>query len=96
MHLNSSKQIRLESLLDDKSFIRWIKDDADHQEKIKWDNWFNKKPENKSLAREAKKILNLPFRKAETPNVNEELSRLKDSISISDNQKKTPLDTSEN
>lgn len=84
MHLNSSKQIRLESLLDDKSFIRWIKGDTDHQEKIKWDNWFNKKPGNKTLAREANKILNLPFTKTKIPDVEVELSRLKDSISISD------------
>lgn len=95
MHLNSSKQIRLESLLDDRSFIRWIKGDADHQEKIKWDNWFNKKPGNENLAREANKILNLPFQKVKIPNVNEELSRLIDTISRLDNPEKDPLDTSD-
>ena len=51
----------LEELLNDESFIRWLRDEATRQEEQKWDRWLADDPENRMTVRKAKKIITMPF-----------------------------------
>ncbi|MCC5908610.1 MAG: hypothetical protein JJU13_20495 [Balneolaceae bacterium] len=75
---------RLEKLLDDESFIRWMKGMASQSEIIKWENWCQSRESNKVLAEQAKKLLSMPFKTKNPPDVDKEMTRLRNAI-IQDN-----------
>lgn len=71
---------KLMELLDDESFNRWIKNEANELEKEYWDKWLSEKNENRELFLEAKKFLNLSFVEEETPDVEYEFHKLEKQI----------------
>lgn len=47
----------LEDLLTDVSFVRWIRDEASPEEKLKWDAWLQKNPGHQHLVDEAREVI---------------------------------------
>lgn len=74
----SSDWDKLPDLINDDSFCRWIRGEADQHEQEKWILWVQESPENKYLMNLADKYLKMPFKYAEVSDeiVAEELQRL--------------------
>lgn len=69
----------LEELLQNDSFVRWIRGNADEQEKSFWENWLSH--DNRALVEEAEKVLQaMQFKRVDTSDVEEELNKLNMSI----------------
>lgn len=60
----SDQKYNLESLLNDDTFIYWMKGDErlSESEKKEWDHWLLLDKRNKELIKRAKKILDMPFK----------------------------------
>jgi hypothetical protein len=78
----SSEQSELGELLNDDSFIYWLKQDErlSGSMKKKWDDWLSSDKRNSRLAERAKKIIELPFKEEVEDCDKEELLRLKEAI----------------
>lgn len=78
----SSEQSKLGKLLNDDSFICWLKQDErlSGSMKKKWDDWLSSDKRNSRLAERAKKIIELPFKEEVEDCDKEELLRLKEAI----------------
>jgi transmembrane sensor len=76
---------QLEKLLDDESFLRWIRGTASQSEIIEWENWGQSRASNKILVEVAKKLLSIPFKTDNPPDVNKELIRLRNAINQDNN-----------
>ncbi len=77
--VNSSKD-ELVELLNDESFIRWIRGNASISEESHWLEWLSKNPENQEVYNLAKQILSIPIRKEKIPETEYELQKLRYSI----------------
>lgn len=78
-----SEEFFLRKLINDESFIRWLKDNIDPKEKEDWDRWLMKSLEHRCLANRAVKILSMPFKisKIEDDDLLEQLGQLQKTIS---------------
>lgn len=78
-----SEEFFLRKLINDESFVRWLKDNIDPKEKEDWDRWLMKSLEHRSLANRAGKILSMPFKisKIEDDDLLEQLGQLQKTIS---------------
>ncbi|MDZ7690787.1 MAG: hypothetical protein U5K69_06575 [Balneolaceae bacterium] len=56
------KENTLANLLNDESFLRWLRDDAKKSEENKWKEWLYSDPKRKAVIEKAKKINSMPFR----------------------------------
>jgi hypothetical protein len=54
------QQSGLKKLLNDESFIRWLKDEATFKEQQRWDNWLGEYPERQIIIKKAKKLVTMP------------------------------------
>ncbi len=52
---------KINDLLNDDSFLRWVKKSASGAEQAEWENWLQSDPEHSQLLQSALKYLNLPF-----------------------------------
>ncbi len=71
---------KLIQLLDDESFNRWIKNEANQSEQEYWNEWLSEKNENPELVFAAKKFLNISFVEEEVPDVEYEFNKLEKQI----------------
>lgn len=71
---------KLVELLDDQSFNRWIKNEANQSEQEYWNKWFLEKNENQELVFAAKKFLNISFMEEEIPEIEYEFHKLEKQI----------------
>lgn len=55
----TSKELPL--LLNEESFMRWLKNEAEPNEREKWEQWRSENQYHKILEKKAKKIVNMPF-----------------------------------
>jgi hypothetical protein len=76
----TSKDPNLKKLLNDESFIRWLKDEATVEERQKWDHWLNDDPEREIITQKAKKIATMPFVENDSVDIGEELWALRKEI----------------
>lgn len=71
----------IEDLLAEDSFIRWISDSANAREQDYWEQWVAEDPAHEVMVREAQKLHeSLYYDRFETPNMETELSELKEAI----------------
>lgn len=78
----SSEKFKLGDLLNDDSFIYWVRQDdrlSDSMKK-KWDEWLSSDERNKLLLKKARKIIKMPFKVNKVDCDSDELNRLKDAI----------------
>ena len=61
----SSQESILGELLNDESFVRWLKKDTDSKETEKWERWISEDSRRKKLVAKARKFLDMPFQSAE-------------------------------
>jgi hypothetical protein len=61
----SSKGTVLSELLNDESFLRWLKKDTDAKESEKWEQWLSEDSQRKNLVAKARKFLNMPFKSSD-------------------------------
>jgi hypothetical protein len=73
-------QSDLKKLLNDESFIRWLRDEASNQGKRKWDRWLGERHERYAIVQKAKKIVTMPFTEKTPPDVERELQVLQAEI----------------
>lgn len=78
---------RLANLLNNESFLRWLREDASREEQDKWEKWMSSNPERKILVEKAKKIITLPFREwddstAKSQELQELMSSLEDTTNL--------------
>lgn len=80
----ANKHKKVEDLLADDSFIRWIDGKAPPREVSYWKNWLNEKPGREKTVREAKKIhSDFQFKPKMKLNVDSELARLNRAVAKS-------------
>lgn len=87
----SSGNSFLEHLLNDDSFISWVKRDENlnYSDQIKWDKWLHENPNRKKLVCQAKKILEMPFKEIPIDcNKSKELDRLLKKLKTGPSEKK--------
>lgn len=87
----SNEKFNLGELLNDDSFIRWVKEDdqLSDSQKEKWDDWLSSNEGNADLLRKAKKIISMPFKEADEDCDSELLNRIKEAIKT---EKQNPED----
>jgi ferric-dicitrate binding protein FerR (iron transport regulator) len=71
---------RLEKLLTDPSFTRWLKDRASPKEEEKWEAWLREEPDQQVLVREAKEIVIAVDSEYEPPDPERQLAKLNQDI----------------
>ncbi|GAB6283393.1 MAG: FecR domain-containing protein [Ignavibacterium sp.] len=71
---------KLNELLNDESFNRWIKNEANEMEQEYWNEWLSEEKENQELVFTAKKFLNISFIEEEKPDVEYEFHKLEKQI----------------
>lgn len=71
---------KLIDLLNDKSFIRWVKGKSSSTEESYWLEWLEQNSENKELYDLAKEIFSIPIKKEKIPETEYELQKLRYSI----------------
>lgn len=77
----SSSEI-LSKLLNDESFLRWLRNNASLEEKTKWKRWLLQHPEHRKVVEKAHKFVTMPFGKVqEGPDKKEQLNELQKKIS---------------
>lgn len=86
----SNEKFNLGELLNDDSFISWVKQDSQlsESEKDKWDDWLSSDKNNKQLLRRAEKLIEMPFKSSELDCDLGELHRLKEEIKSEDGNSK--------
>ncbi len=79
---------QLEDLLNDDSFVRWIRGEADMEENQYWQNWLTGNSSNRVLFNEANILLRkLNTDEVRTPNTTEGLRRLQRSVAKYEHQR---------
>jgi transmembrane sensor len=71
---------KIEDLLADDSFLRWLDGDAAPEESEMWENWLHEDPANESTYREAKKLYRSLSFKEELPDTLGELNKLRSAV----------------
>lgn len=69
-------QSNFAKLLNDESFIRWLKDEAMSEEQQRWDHWLADDPERRIIVEKAKKLVTMPFIEKNPPDVEKQLQTL--------------------
>ncbi|HKJ32711.1 MAG TPA: FecR family protein, partial [Balneolales bacterium] len=84
----------LADLLNDGSFLRWLRGNANNDEIVYWENWVNEDLKNEDLVRQARLISNIPFKNqvVQPGEIKEELNYLNGKIDV---ENKTSFDNSE-
>lgn len=67
-------------LLDNPSFNRWIKGEADRIEQEKWEKWQEESPRHTEVRKKAQKLYNLPLEETRGSDLQRELKQLQDRI----------------
>lgn len=82
----SNEKFNLGELLNDDSFISWVKQDnrLSESEKQKWDDWLSSDKKNNRILRRAKKIIDMPFKETQEDCDLSELQRLREEIKKTD------------
>ncbi|SMO53844.1 hypothetical protein [Gracilimonas mengyeensis] len=57
----------LNELINNESFLRWLRGTSSSAETKKWQNWHAESVKNWKLTRKAKKIISMPFNNPEIP-----------------------------
>lgn len=57
----TQKEFDITELLNNDSFISWLKGTSTTKETITWQQWHDAKPENRQLTMKARKIVHMPF-----------------------------------
>jgi hypothetical protein len=70
------EQSNLEKLLNDESFLRWLKDKATIEEQQRCDRWLSDDPERRIIVEKAKKLVTMPFIEKNPPDVEKQLQTL--------------------
>jgi hypothetical protein len=73
-------QSNLKRLLNDESFIRWLKNEETNKEQQRWDHWLGDDFERQIIVRKAKKIVTMPFMEKIPLNVEKQLQVLQKKI----------------
>lgn len=82
---------KLENLLLDDTFVRFIKGVASEEERIYWQEWLQRHPDHKLLLRDAKELVQFAeFNEGKIPNPQVELTKLEKSLSESSLPSKKP------
>lgn len=77
--MNTSKTIA--DLLNDESFLRWIRDEATIPEKKKWTQWLSENPNYQVKVEKAQKIVFMPFKNPDKLSGKaEEIRKMKESL----------------
>jgi ferric-dicitrate binding protein FerR (iron transport regulator) len=72
-----SEQPKLNKLLQNDSFVRWIRNASTNREHIFWENWVDKDPRNKELTRKAKQFVQvMQLKEADASDMENELKKL--------------------
>lgn len=64
------------NLLDDPSFSRWLKGEAQPMEQGKWEHWKVEDPEHQEIRKKAQKLYDLPFEESRGNDLQKELTQL--------------------
>lgn len=82
---------KLENLLLDDAFVRFIKGIASEEERINWQEWLHLHPDHRLLYRDAKELIQFAeFNEGKVPNPQVELKKLEKSLSESSLPSKKP------
>lgn len=80
---------KLNQLIIDESFQRWLSDTASSTEKNRWDKWLKQSSHNQILHQEAVKLWDTgKFQPTQYPNIENEWQRLRTRIKVSENRHK--------
>lgn len=89
----ASQESLLGKLLNDESFLHWLKDKATPEEKEEWGRWLLKDPGHRRVVEKAQKFLNMPFKTTQSRHdKSEQLCRLQKKISGQDKDCKAAKD----
>ena len=75
-------------LLNDESFIRWLKGESNPAEGKKWNDWVGEHSDHPALAGKAEKFLSMPFREEEQSDMDIEKERVRLMNAISELEEK--------
>ncbi|KAA3662588.1 MAG: hypothetical protein DWQ10_02085, partial [Calditrichaeota bacterium] len=79
--------LKIDELINDESFQRWLSGNASDAEKQKWDDWLKLENQNQKIYRAAKNVWTAAqFHPAPAPNVDDELIRLQNRLGLDSNQ----------
>jgi len=75
------RQVTLAQLLNDESFLRWLRKTASVPEQQEWEQWLLEDERHEILVKKAQKIIRMPFKKTTPePDGSNEWLRFKENL----------------